>query len=95
MLTGTTLVPGWTDEDRAWALGLSLRESMLCPHGHDLAESADYEAWRWDAADPLICWACVAQNSAIERSAKHPYHRSMLHAVHKRPRPKRPKPKRR
>lgn len=90
-LTGTTVIPGWSDDDRAWALGLSLRDANRCPRGHDLTESLDYESWKWIANDPAICWACVVEHDSMKRNEKHNYRAAMLHSVHKVPRPKRAK----
>ena len=94
VLTGTTLVPGWTDEDRAWALGLALNEANRCPRGHDLVESLS-DDWRWVPDLPLVCNACVALDAAVKRTEKDHRHRAMLHRLTKVPRPKRSKPKRR
>ena len=84
-------MPGWTDEDRAWALGLALREAQQCPRGHYLPESSN-DDWRWIADEPLICLACSAQHSAMERQKDSSVRSSQLFSVHKVPRPK---PKRR
>lgn len=94
-LTGSTVVtrPGWSDDDRAWALGLALREANQCPHGHDLSESTDYD-YRWVPEPPIVCLACVALEAAAKANAKHPQHRAMLYRLNKRPRPK-PNKKRR
>jgi len=91
-LTGTTVVPGWTDEDRAWALALTLREANRCPHGHDLTESLDTEHWRYEPEPPAVCNACLVLNAAVTSYEKDPRHRSMLFAVTKRTRVKRPQP---
>jgi hypothetical protein len=93
-LTGTTVVtvPGWTDEDRAWALGLQLRDDHLCPRGHDLTDSTD-ERWRWVPQAPVVCHACVAVEQEAKRRAKDPDHRSMLFPVKKVPQ-RQPRPKR-
>ena len=95
-LTGTTVVtvPGWTDEDRAWALGLALREANQCPRGHDLAEALSDE-WKWVPDLPLVCNACEALGASVKRAEKDPRHAAMLHRLTKVPRPKRSKPKRR
>ena len=92
-LTGTTVVtrPGWSEEDRAWALALTLRESAQCSRGHDLTESLD-DAWKWLPLPPAVCNACVALDSAVEAHKNDPRHRAMLHSLQKVPRP--PKPKR-
>lgn len=89
-LTGSTLVtrPGWSDDDRAWALGLALREADRCPRGHDLAESTDWE-FQWVPQPPLVCLACVALESAGKKHDKDPRARAMLHPLKKVPRPKR------
>lgn len=94
-LTGSTVVtrPGWSDDARAWALALSLREANQCPRGHDLAESLD-PAWKWDPLPPAVCNACVAEGASIDKHQKDPRHRAMLHIVKKVPRPQ-PKKKRR
>ena len=94
-LTGSTVVtrPGWSSEDRAWALGLQFRDAMQCPRGHDLTDSLD-PAWKWVAQPPFVCNACVAQAQAEKRFEKHPHHRAMLHSVKKTPRPQ-PKKRRR
>ncbi len=87
-LTGTTVVtrPGWSDDDRAWALGLALHEAYRCPRGHDLTESTD-PAWLWHAADPLVCLACVALDNAVDKYKDNPHRRAQLHSVKKVPRP--------
>jgi hypothetical protein len=89
-LTGTTVVtvPGWTADDRAWALGLALRESAECPRGHDLTESLDYDSWKWVPQPPAICFACAALEATVDKHKKDPHARSMLHSLHKVPRPK-------
>lgn len=87
-LTGTTVVPGWTDEDRAWALGLALRDGDRCPRGHDLSESLDTENWRYEVGPPAVCNACEALSAAEKAHEKDPRHSSMLYSLTKRPRPK-------
>lgn len=100
-LTGTTIVtrPGWSDEARAWALGLSLRQAHLCPRGHDLVDSLAIDdngdpVWKFVPDLPLVCFACEAMDTSVEKHAKDPRHRAMLHSVHKVPRPPRPKKRR-
>ena len=92
--TGSTVVtrPGWTDDARAWALGLAEREAAQCSRGHDLTESLD-DAWKWLPLPPAVCNACVALDSAVEAHKTDPRHRAMLHSLQKVPRP--PKPKKR
>lgn len=85
-LTGTTVVPGWSDDARAWALGLALRESVQCPYGHDLNESSNTD-WLWKADEPLVCLACVALHGAQDKYKDSPVRRAQLHSVHKVPAP--------
>lgn len=90
-LTGTTIVtrPGWSDEDRMWALGLAEREASQCPGcGGDLVETLDYE-FKWVPQPPSVCLRCVGLQTARKATEKDPYHRAMLHTVKKVPRPKR------
>ena len=88
--TGSTIVtvPGWTDRDRAWALGLAEREAAQCPRGHHLPDSLD-DQWQWVPDDPYVCLACVALDAAMKAHEKDPDHRAMLHTLTKKPRPKR------
>ena len=88
--TGTTVVtrPGWSEDNRAWALGLALHEEHQCPRGHDLAESSSDE-WNWVPLDAITCLACAALNSAADRDKDNPLRRANLYAVKKVPRPKR------
>jgi hypothetical protein len=90
-LTGSTVIPGWSDMDRAWALGLALREASQCPNGHDLAESLDYE-FMWIPELPLVCLQCVSLENAIKAHEKDPRRRAMIHRLKK---VHRPKPKKR
>lgn len=91
--TGSTVVtvPGWTSDDRAWALGLSIREAAQCPRGHDLTESLDY-GWKWEPQPPAVCFACAALEGSVKKHEKDPHARAMLHSLRK---VKRPKPKKR
>lgn len=82
------MVPGWSDDSRAWALGLALREANQCPRGHDLTESSNTD-WRWKANEPIVCLACSALNSEMKRHEKNPMHQSQLFSVRKVPAPKR------
>jgi hypothetical protein len=86
---GSTVVsvPGWTSDDRAWALGLTEYEATRCPRGHNLAESLDKE-WKWIPDPPVVCFACVALDNTVKAYENHPEHRAMLHSLHKVPRPK-------
>lgn len=90
-LTGTTVVtkPGWSDENRAWALGLTLREANRCPGcGGDLHETTDPD-YRWVPDTPITCLRCVGLSAASKATEKtDPHHRQILHTVRKVPRPK-------
>ena len=91
--TGSTVVtrPGWSDDARAWALGLAMREAAQCHRGHDLIESLDYD-FMWKPRLPSVCFACVALEAEVKKHEKDPHARAMLHSFEKVPRPKR-KPK--
>ena len=80
-------IPGWSPEDRAWALALALREAAECPRGHDLTESSHTD-WLWKADEPLVCLACVALDAGMDRQKDSPIRRAQLHSVHKYPAPK-------
>lgn len=89
-LTGSTIVttPGWSDEDRAWALGLALRDANRCPGcGGDLHETLDYD-YRWVPEPPVKCLRCVGLHAASKGFEKDPDRRAILHTVKKVPRPK-------
>ena len=66
---------------------------MLCPRGHDLAESTNYDVM-WVPQPPVVCFACLALDDAAKAHENDPRHRAMLHLLVKKPRPKR-SPKRR
>lgn len=93
-LTGTTVVtiPGWSDDDRAWAIGLGRAEAIhqagLCPRGHALAESSVHDPEvAWVGEEPIVCLACLALESSIEkanaRKSSGPVSRSRLFQVRK------------
>lgn len=85
----------WNDEERAWMLGLALREAAECRRcGGDLAETLDY-AWTWRPQPPLVCLRCVALQAAEQSSGKHPHAAAMIHRVEKAPRPQRKRKRRR
>lgn len=86
-LTGSTVIPGWSDDARAWALGLALREAHECPRGHFLPESSHTD-WRWKADEPLVCFACSALNSEMTKHKDDKLLHSQLFSVHKVPAPK-------
>lgn len=84
-LTGSTLVtrPGWADMDRAWALGLALREAGTCPGcGGDLAETLDPD-WKWIPEDPAECFRCGAIHASQKAFEKDQRARSLLHGAKK------------
>lgn len=88
--TGSTVVtrPGWSDDDRAWALGLQLREDNQCSRcGHDLNEALD-PAYLWKPNPPAVCLACVGLQGSMKKHEKHQHHRAMLHTVTKVEKPK-------
>lgn len=90
---GWTVVtrPGWSPEDRAWALGLALREATQCPHGHDLAEQLadDADQWIYVPTKPITCHACVASAAGVKKFEKHPDRHALLFGVERRPKPTR------
>lgn len=89
--TGTTVVsrPGWSEDDRTWALALTLRDASHCPGcGGDLAETTDYD-YRWVPEKPVVCFRCVGSQAAVKATEKDPWHRAMLHPVKKVPRKRR------
>lgn len=60
--------PKWTDEDRAWAIALTMEESEVCPGcGRQLAECSDprnefgYKVTAWK------CHACTAKDTEGEQ----------------------------
>lgn len=90
-LTGSTVVtvPGWSAQDRAYALALALREAAQCPRGHDLGVQLadDANEWIYVAEKPIICHACVAQEAAMQSFEKHPERHAMLHRVTRKRKP--------
>lgn len=97
-LTGSTVVtrPGWSERDRSFALGLSMRQAAECPRGHGLAEqlAPDAADWLYVPDKPITCQACVALDAAAKAFEKHPEKHAMLHRV-KRVRKPTPRKKRR
>lgn len=88
-LTGTTVVtrPGWSDTDRAYALGLAAREAGECRRcGGDLNETLD-DRWKWMPLPPVVCHRCVGMRHSEHQQKDHPYHASMIHQVAKVPNP--------
>jgi hypothetical protein len=50
----------WDEDERAWMLGLALREAAECHRcGGVLAETTDYD-FRWIPTPPTVCLKCVA-----------------------------------
>lgn len=89
-LTGSTVVtrPGWSDESRAWALGLATREANECRRcGGDLHETLD-DDYMWRPLPPAICKRCVGLRNAAKKHEKHDDAASMLHLVEKVAKPK-------
>lgn len=60
--------PLWTDEDRAWALALTLEESDVCPGcGQPLAECTDPRNEDKYRAKVWRCHACTAKDAEAEK----------------------------
>lgn len=90
--TVVTREPEWDGDERAWMLGLALREHAECHRcGGDLHETLDHEAWKWQPEAPLVCSRCVALDAVARKFEKHPERAGLIHRVAKRPRPKRQK----
>lgn len=80
----------WDDDERAWMLGLALREDGECQRcGGDLHETLDYD-YKWEPQPPLVCLRCLALAGDRQQYAKHPDRAGMIHRVTKmtRPQPK-------
>jgi hypothetical protein len=92
--TVVTREPEWDADERAWMLGLAMREAAECHRcGGDLTETLDWN-YRWDPQPPSVCLRCVALQASEQAHEKHPNHRAMIHQVAKRVRPQ-PKKRRR
>lgn len=93
--TIVTREPEWDADQRAWMLGLAMREAEECNRcGGDLTETLDYEKWNWVPQPPAVCLRCLALNKDQEKYAKHPERAGMIYHVAKVPRKQR-KPRRR
>ena len=85
--TVVTREPEWDADERAWMLGLAMREASECRRcGGDLAVTTDW-AWRWQPQPPIVCLRCLALHHDERAHKDHPQRPGMIHRVTKTPRP--------
>lgn len=78
--------PEWDSDERAWMLGLELREDAECRRcGGVLAETTSPD-FVWKAQLPIVCLKCAALRA--DEKAHQANHQSgaMIHRVTKQPR---------